>query len=465
MAEITLETAQPRVRDLFNRGFAAMEHDNLDYAIDMFMQCIEVEPSFHRARLFLRAAEVKQFRAKGAGRAARIMAQARSMPLAGIAAGLLAAGKPVSAMKKIEQALRIDPVGTNHLKFLARASEAAGQPEVAIQSLTFLRDQDPDNAEVLTWLGKLFLKAGQPRGAQECFERLAELNPHNSDAVKLLKDSMALGSMSKDGWNETASTGGSFRNMIRDTKQATVLEQENKAVRSENDTENLIRENLERIQREPGNINYRRALADLYISLNRFEEGAAALQAAQETAGGHDPQLDNRISQVKLQRFDYLIEQAREAGKTDVADALAKERRGFFFADLQERVGRYPNDLQLHFDYGVALYDRQQVNEAIQQFQLAQRNPQRHVAALYYIGVCFQNKQQYDLAADQLERAAKELTDMNDEKKQVVYALGQVYEAMKKPDKALTAYKQIYSIDIGYKDVAQRVERNYQASS
>ena len=36
---------------------------------------------------------------------------------------------------------------------------------------------------------------------------------------------------------------------------------------------------------------------------------------------------------------------------------------------------------------------------------------------------------------------------------------------MKKPDKALAAYKQIYSIDIGYKDVAQRVERNYQAGA
>ena len=164
-------------------------------------------------------------------------------------------------------------------------------------------------------------------------------------------------------------------------------------------------------------------------------------------------------------RFDHQIEKAHEAGQTETADALAKERREFFFKDLQERVARYPNDLQLHFDYGVALYDRQQINEAIQQFQLAQRNPQRHVAALYYIGVCFQTKQQYDLAADQLERAAKEISDMNDEKKQVVYALGQVYEAMKKPDKALAAYKQIYSIDIGYKDVAQRVERNYQAGA
>ncbi len=465
MAEITLETAQPRVRDLFNRGFAAMEHDNLDYAIDMLSQCIELEPAFNRARLFLRAAEVKLFRSKGGGRMTRMMAQAKSMPHHSMAAGLLAAGKPAAAMLKIEQALRIDPTGTNHLKFLARAAEAADQPEVAIQALSFLREQDPSDTAVLEWLGKLFIKAGQPRNARECFERLAELDPHNSAALKLLKDSMALDSMSNDGWNETANTGGSFRNMIRDTKQAAVLEQENKAVRSEDDTENLIRENLERIQREPGNINYRRALADLYISLNRFEEGAAALQSAQEAAGGHDPQLDNRISQVKLLRFDHQIEKAHEAGQTETADALAKERREFFFKDLQERVARYPNDLQLHFDYGVALYDRQQINEAIQQFQLAQRNPQRHVAALYYIGVCFQTKQQYDLAADQLERAAKEISDMNDEKKQVVYALGQVYEAMKKPDKALAAYKQIYSIDIGYKDVAQRVERNYQAGA
>ena len=107
------------------------------------------------------------------------------------------------------------------------------------------------------------------------------------------------------------------------------------------------------------------------------------------------------------------------------------------------------------------LFDRERINDAIQQFQLAQRNPRHRVDALYRIGVCFKGKGQYDLAAEQLEKAAAELPVLDNQKKDVLYELGQVLEATGANAKALEYYKTIYQADIGYRDIAAKVEKVY----
>ncbi len=68
----------------------------------------------------------------------------------------------------------------------------------------------------------------------------------------------------------------------------------------------------------------------------------------------------------------------------------------------------------------------------------------------------------FDLAAKQLEDAAKEILSMDAMKKEIVYNLGLVYERMKEREKSLNCMKQIYEADYGYKDVAARVESSYE---
>ena len=67
MAEVTLEQVPQKIKDLFNRGFVAMERGNLDYSIDMFTACLALEPRLHKARKSLRAAEIKRFKSQGGG--------------------------------------------------------------------------------------------------------------------------------------------------------------------------------------------------------------------------------------------------------------------------------------------------------------------------------------------------------------------------------------------------------------
>jgi len=125
-------------------------------------------------------------------------------------------------------------------------------------------------------------------------------------------------------------------------------------------------------------------------------------------------------------------------------------------------VKRYPNDLQFRYELGYQYYLRENYNEAIEEFQLAQRNPQRRTLALYYLALCFAQKGQDDIAFEQLQKAAAELTLMDDTKKDVVYQIGLLAEKMGRKDEAIAFFKEIYSVDIKYRDIAQRIESAYQ---
>ena len=460
MAEVTVDKVPQKTKDLFNRGFVAMERGNLDYAIDMFTACLELEPNLHKAREYLRLAEIKKFREKGGGQLAHLLSTLTGLSSM-IKAQSMMKTKPMQAIEAVEKLLRDDPLNMRHIRLLDQAAELAGEPEIAIQTLAIARKHYPRDTAILERLGRLYMKTDQPRLGRECFEALCELKPNDSGAMKLLKDAMAIDSMSKDGWEKVGAKGTKFTDLIRDRKEADVLARESKAVVDKNDIEVLVRENKARIQREPGNINYRRALANLYASNKMFNEAVAALKEAQTVSGGRDPQIDQTITTVRIQAFDEEIRKLTEAGNTAAAETKRAERDQFLFADLQDRVVRYPNDLQVKYDFGVMLFERNQINEAIQQFQASQRNAQRRIQSLFYIGLCFKEKQQYDLASEQLQKAVSELPVMDDTKKEIVYELGLLYELMGRTDNAMELFKQIYQMDIGYRDVAAKVEQGY----
>ncbi len=461
MAEVTLEQVPQKVRDLFNRGFTAIERGNVDYAIDMLTACLGMEPLFHQARRYLRAAEIKRFRTRGGNAFTHLISTITGFPTVATAQAMINAGKPMQAIHAIEKVLSKDPLNLSYIKVLAKAAEAAGEPDIAIQTLAMVREHQPHDTFVLNLLGRLYMKTEQPRLARECFETLCELKPNDTAALKALKDAMATDSMTTDGWAKAAASGKGFRTMIRDEKEATILEQENKAVKGQQDVESLIAENLARVQREPGNINYRRALAQLYAGSARFDQAILTLQEALAVANGRDPQIEQAVSHVRLQAFEHDIKRLRESGMTAAVEEKEKERDQFLFNDVQDRATRYPNDLQIKYEYGLLLFQQNRINEAVQQFQAAQRNAQRRISSLYYIGLCFKAKQQYDMAIEQLNKALEELPVMDDQKKAVLYELGQILESTNRLPEAIDHYKQIYQIDIGYRDVAAKVERGY----
>jgi tetratricopeptide (TPR) repeat protein len=66
-----------------------------------------------------------------------------------------------------------------------------------------------------------------------------------------------------------------------------------------------------------------------------------------------------------------------------------------------------------------------------------------------------------DMAASQLRAALKEKVGFDEEKKELIYALGTVLEKMGKPEEAIEEFKQIYQVDMGFKDVSEKIDKYY----
>lgn len=456
MAEVSIESVSKQAKDLFNRGLQALERANYDYAIDMLSSCLELEPGVLQARKYLRVAEIQKRKEK---KPYAVTVNTKSIP---IMAKVLAMqkNKTDKALVAAEKLLQLDPLNTQFVLTFADTANLAGYPEAALHSLEVAKDHSPDDKKLLKKLSDLYLEAEDAPAARDCLARLHELMPTDADIAKAYKNAMALTSMSRDGWQQAAEGDGTYRDAMKSTDEATKIEQEAKSVKSDKDLENLIVETRAKIEAEPENINFYRALGRYYVQAQMFEEADGILAAALEKNPG-DPELDQQLSNIRRQWFDYEIARHREAGDEDGALKQEQEKAQFVLDDLGSRVERYPNDLRLKYEYGVVLFENEHVNDAIQQFQASQRSPKNRTLSLLSLARCFRSKGQFDLASRELENAAKELVLMDNTKKEILYELGSLAEEAGDTEKAISYYKDVYQADIGFKDVAQKVEQLY----
>jgi len=129
--------------------------------------------------------------------------------------------------------------------------------------------------------------------------------------------------------------------------------------------------------------------------------------------------------------------------------------------EAQRRVDQNPTDPHLRFELGSALYHAGDHSAAIPHLQQATRNPHIRTKVLLLLGRTFRAKGMFDLSIKQLSDALADLVAMDGTKKEVLYEKGLIHLEMTDKVAALDCFKQIYEVDYGYRDVAQRVESSY----
>jgi tetratricopeptide (TPR) repeat protein len=456
--EKTDQSAQ-QAQNFFNKGVAAFERSNLDIAIDLLMQCVTLAPGFSRARKFLRAAQIAKFKKEKKSRMAAQMQDFSAMLLRMKIAGLLKAGKNEAALLECERLLSMNPLQSQNVELAVQVADASGHPDAALFTVEAAYEHNPDDMLLLRRVADYYMAVGDYIKARDAYVKLNAFLPNDQTIFKQLKDAEARMAMAS-GWEEQAGQKDGFRKLIADKDQAKKLDMQAKAVVSGSDADALIEEGRARIEKEPNNLNFYRALARLYTSSKRFDEAVATLEAAR-AINASDPELDRSITTTKLAAFEARIEGLKAAGDVEGAAALETEMSQFAFDDLASRVQRYPNDLKLRFELGLQYFKYEYYDDAIGQLQLAQRSPKERVEALYYLAMCFAKKGQRDMAVMQLETANELLPMMDDLKKKVVYELGDMAEQSGNIEKAFSYYKDVYGADIGFQDIGARMERIY----
>lgn len=446
----TLAQASSRIRESHQRVREALQKNNTDYAVELLRSILEMEPELDELRKELREVQLNALKSKKPNALSSVKGLGKTM-----AVKSAIKKNPKKALPEAEELLAVDPLNPSFLELYCDAAKAAGVLSAATVTLSETLKVDRKNEDLLERLGKLYLEIGNAKDARATFERLSELKPHDQAVIKWVKDTAAMDSMTQGGWEKE----GDFRGKLKSEEESTELEQAGRSQQS--DMDRLILNQRRKLEQEPDNLNLYRPLADSLMKAGQLAESLEVLQQADEKANHADPMIQRAIAEVTVKIYDHNIKVLKEEGDTEGAEAQRKEKDAFLLEDIAEKVKRYPNDLGFKFDYGRLLFERGELDEAIGQFQQAQRNPQRRIDALYLMGRCFKAKGQYDIAAGQLEKAAEELPTMDGTKMAILYELGETLEAQGDYEQALSHFKQIYSVDIGYRDVAKKIEAGY----
>jgi tetratricopeptide (TPR) repeat protein len=465
MAEKTVNEISRDARLLFTKAVEASQRDNLDYAIALFSQVLEKEPAFYDGRKALRAAQTRKAGESSGGFFKKMLSGASSSPQVAKAKMTLSKN-PAEAMAIAEQILNGDPANSSAHRIIVDASRTLELPKTRILSFeTMAKNSPKDKALLIEYAEAVAESGGDAAAVEKTLQELMRTLPYDSELNHALKNLSARKTMDEGGYSAAASGEGSFRDMLKDKQGAVSLEQEQRVQKSEDVTERLIGEYEVRMKTEPNNLKIVRSLAELYAQKKQFDRALTLYDRIKKSEMGGDPTLDQAIAATVVKRFDNQISEINpfDAGHAEQVAKLQEEKMNFQIAECQKRVEKYPTDLAIRFEMGQLYFQAGKIGEAIQELQKAQGNPHKRLAAMSLLAQSFARRKMFDLAARTLQNAIKEKPVFDDEKKDLVYNLGCVLDEMGKKEEAVEQFKLIYEMDIGYKDVAAKVDAFYAA--
>lgn len=462
MPEKALNEVAPHCREQFEKGMAAVKRQNFDYAIEILGGLLQLEPALYPAREALRVTQYKRIK-EGRGFLSKMLGKASVSPMLA-RAQMLARRKPHEALVAAEQVLNADPNNFSAHRVLAEAAMEADLPRTALLSLEIVFKQNSGDRKTALLLADACAAAGQIGRAEKIYADVLKANPNDPDLQQALKNLSARRTMSEGGYDKFANGESSFRDALRDKEGARVLEQEGRVMRTEDTTREAVARLTAQLETDPGNVQTLRSLAESHAQLKEFRKALDCLKRIKESDAGADPTLDKRIVETTLQEMDQQIAEL-DADAVDFEDRQARllnERQAVELEAARDLADRYPTDLQLRFELGQLLFKAGRISDAIAAFQKSQNNPHRRVASLGYLGQCFSRRGLHDVAVRTLEKAIGEKSSFDDEKKELIFQLGLALEAMGRKADAIEQFKQIYEVDIGFRDVAARVDAFYE---
>lgn len=466
MPEVPVSSLDPRHQKLVEKARTALERGNLDYVTEVTEQVLRMRPECLPVRRLQRVAQLRAHRGKkSSGFLGKAMGGLSAAPF------MFGSAKkdPAKLLDAAENLLAKDPTNVAALKLLAEAASGLDLKETVAFALDAIRELEPGNRANLLALAEALLAAGKATEAVAITDEILKNKPTDAEAQDLMRKASIAQTVDKGNWDQK----GSFREKLRDEAQAVSLEQSAKVVTGDAMTQRLLDEALGRVATEPNNLNHYRSVSQAYKQLGKLDEALNWVRKARELpVGKADAALEKQETELATSLIEQHMKDAEAAlakapndpaAKVKVA-AATKELADFKVSESKRYVERYPNDYAARYAYGVLLLESGQVDPAIAQFQQSQKGPQVRVNSLIGLGRCFKAKKLFDLAVAQLNTAKNELTNMDDTKKEVIYELGACYEAMGKPEAAIEEFKVIYSEDIGFRDVAEKINAFYSKS-
>lgn len=461
MPEITEKELSTSTRPLWLKALSAAQMNNLDYAVSLLQAVLKDAPGFLEGRKILRKCEI-QIQSK----------VTKKKTLFGISGGGMGIMKLASQAKKdpegtlplIEKELEKDPVSDAANELLFETAFKMQLFETAAFALETIHRHNPANVKMLHKLAEYYLSQEMPTKAADVYNDIIKQAPTDSAAIKGAKDASARASMKKARWDENTS----MRDLMRDAEANEELEKASRSGITRDQLEARRDKVIEKYNADPQNLGTAKELAAIYEQLEDWANSYTFYHWAHSLSNGdialatksalmHDRALE---AELKALEAGVAADPENEELKIQLAERRS-QRLAEQVDEAQKRVDQNPTDPQLRYELGYALYRSGDHTGAIPHLQQATRNPHIRTKVLLLLGRTFRAKNMYDIAIKQLTDALSDLQAMDGTKKEVLYEKGLIHGEMGDKEAALDSFKQIYEVDYGYRDVAQRVESSY----
>ncbi len=429
----------------------AARRRNWDFAIQLYQQLLDIDADQGEARAGLRRTLLKREEQKKGGKFFKAIRGAT--PLA-MARTLAKAGRHAAAAKALESYLATNPLDEEANLLLGVELEAAGYFRSALAVYEFLTEIAPKNPEGLKRAGGMMRHKGDVKKSLEYYERALEADPRDRDALKARKDLSAEAALLTSRLDDV----GHSREAIRDKDEARRLEQRTRLHRSPDELRaEVVRLEARRLE-NPSDPDVMIELAELHEKLG---EADAALELVDRALQYRKdlPELVAKRGELRVKAIKKEIVRADRDGRRDDADRLEKELISFEIEDLERRLEVSPTDARLRVKLGRALLRAQSYDRAASELQKALSDPAAANEALFLLAQCFHRKGYLDLARKEYERALAAHPTVDERAREILYNLGSIAEVEGDARLARSFYARIYEVDIGYRDVAAKMEQ------
>ena len=432
---------QKRLMQCYRTGTVAAA--NVDYAVDMFAQCVLGDPGnpvFLHA--FLEALK-RKFAGKKAGSLTALFATGgRGLKK------LAAAAQWREVLKQGVEAIKANP--GDHAALLTMA-EAAGNmmwPEAQGRYLRAALDAAPADAEVNRQCAKYAASQGNFDQAIECWRRVSRIKGLGEEAER------AIAQLSVD---KTIAAGHGLIGRGAGKPAA------GPATGAAADPIAALRQ---RIQQQPADIDAYLELADLLERDAKTDEAQKVLDKAL-SASGNELKVREHVEDRHLRwgRAKVMIAEKR-VQEQDTPEHRATLERLRAVHVKQEidvyaaRCERYPENVTWKYELAMRLKAAGNYAEAIRGFQEVLQDARRKGAVALELGECFQKIKQYQLAMQNYQTAVDSLTDREMElRKRALYRAGVLATGLNDVDAAQKYLGTLAGLDFGYRDVAERLDK------
>ena len=450
------EEDQKKAQVFFERGTTVAGTGNFDYAIEMYLQGLNIDPDSVEAHKNLREISLKR---KASGGKSLGMMEAMK---------LKRSQDDKQAMLNAEKLLAYDPGNTDHMLSLMKAAHKGGYFDTCLWIGPILKTANqslkkPEFSKFMA-LKEIYKDLQEWQLAVEACQAAASMKPDDMDLQTELKHLGAYLTMSKGKY----ATGKSFRDSIRDAEGQKKLMDLDKDVITTDAHNKYIAEAEAEWKASPQEPGKFRKYVETLVRTEQPEYENKAIELLQgkydETKQFNYRQSLGRIKLAQMTRMERSLRASYKANPSD--ESIKKEYAEYLrekaeeeLAEYQLWLENYPTDTSIRYEVAKRLFALKRYTDAIPVLQQVRNDPKYRVEAGIYLGRSFLEAGFEEEAVDTLRGLCGEYEIQGDEKSKLMnYWAGRALEQKGDLQDALGHYSKVAQWDFNYLDVQARIK-------